>query len=51
MMVSSASMANMRRIHCYKLQKQKEGKGKGGAKQEGKQAQGLTGFPFSMFLA
>ena len=51
MMVSSAAMANVRRIHRYKMQKQKDGKGKNGAKRKGKEAQDLKGFPFIVFLA
>jgi len=49
MVVSSAAMANVRRIHRYKLQKQKEENGRNEAKQGGKEAQGRNGFPFSVF--
>jgi hypothetical protein len=51
MMVASAAMANVRRIHRYRLQKQKDEMGKGGVKQAGKGAQDRQGFTLSVFLS
>jgi len=51
MMVGSAAMANVRRIHHYLEEKQKDEKRKDGAKQEAKEAQDRQGSSFSMFLA
>jgi len=49
-MVGSAAMANVRRIHHYPIEKQKDEKRKDGAKQEAKEAQDRQESSFSMFL-
>ena len=51
MMVSSAAMANVRRIHHYLVEKQKDENREKGAKQGRKGAQDQKGFSFAFFLA
>lgn len=51
MMVASAAMANVRRIHHYLIEKEKEENQENEAKQEAKEAQDRQESSFSMFLA
>ena len=50
MMVSSAAMANVRRIHRYHMKKQKGRNRENSAEQRRKEAQDRKEFPFSVFL-
>jgi hypothetical protein len=50
MMVASAAMANVRRIHHYLVEKQKDENQENGAKQGGKGDQDRQGFSFSVYL-
>jgi hypothetical protein len=50
MMVASAAMANVRRIHCYKLRKQKDENQENRVGQGRKGAQDHKRFSFSLFL-
>jgi hypothetical protein len=49
MMVGSAAMANVRRIHHYLVEKQKDENRENGAKQGGKGDQDRQGFSFSVY--
>lgn len=51
MVVASTAMANVRRIHHYMVEKQKDESREIGAKQGRKAAQDRKGFSFSLFLA
>jgi hypothetical protein len=51
MMVGSAAMANVRRIHHYLVEKQKDENRENGAKQGGKEAQDRQEFSIFVFLA
>jgi NADH:ubiquinone oxidoreductase subunit 3 (subunit A) len=48
--VASAAMANVRRIHQHQLQRQKDEKRESGVKQTGKGGQDWQGFSYYLFL-